>query len=129
MKIAVRLFLSSMIFAIVIAGAYAWATKDLVGSVLLITMAIAMLVLAIFTVVAEKEANLASDSQETPSSALAGENLGVFSLESYWPVMGAAGTVLLVMGVVFLPGPSAVTALIAAAILFFTFRFLIREST
>ena len=129
MKIAVRLFVSSMLFALGIAGAYAWATRDPVGTVLLLMMAAAMIVVAGFILVAEKEANLASDAPQATPAASSGEDLGVFTLESYWPILGAAGTTLLLVGVVFLPGPSAIAALVAAAILFFAIRFMVREST
>ncbi len=129
MSLAVRLFVSSMLFAIGIAAAYAWATHELIGTILLGMMAVAMITVAVFMVVAQRESNLASDAPEVDPGALAGENLGSFTLESYWPILGAAGTVLLVQGVVFLPGTSAVASLIAASLLFFSIRFLIREST
>ncbi len=129
MSLAVRLFLSSMLFAIGIAAAYLWATHEVVGTVLLGMMAIAMITVAVYIVVAEKESNLASDAPDVKPSDFAGESLGSFTLESYWPILGALGTVLLVQGVVFLPGTAAVASLIAAALLFFSIRFLIREST
>ena len=128
MKIAVRLFVSSMLFALAIAGAYLWSTRDIVGVVLLSMMAIAMIVVAGYIIVAEKEAHLASDAPGATPSDVAGESLGVFSVESYWPVIGAAATALMLVGVVFLPGPFAIVALAAAAALMFSLRFLIRES-
>ena len=103
-SLAVRLFVSSMLFAIGIAGAYAWATHELIGTILLGMMAIAMITVAVYIVIAEKESNLAADAPDVDPRDLAGENLGSFTLESYWPILGAAGTVLLVQGVVFLPG-------------------------
>ena len=104
MSLAVRLFLSSMIFAIAIAAGYAIATRDLVGTLLLGTMAIAMIVVSVYIVVAEKESDLACDVPDAKSEDLAGESLGSFTLESYWPILGAAATTLLLLGVVFLPG-------------------------
>ncbi len=129
MRLATRLFVSSMLFAIGIAGAYLWATHEIVGTILLGMMAIAMIVCAAYIVVAEKESNLAGDAPNVKPEDLAGENLGSFTLESYWPIVGALGTVLLVQGVVFLPGTAAIASLSAAALLFFSIRFLIREST
>ncbi len=129
MKISVRLFLSSMTFAIVIATVYAFTTHDIVGTVFLAMMAVALVVVAIFILVAEKEAHLASDVPSAQPRDSSGEDLGMFTLESYWPIVGAAATTLLVLGVVFLPGPSATTSLVAAAALFFVLRFLLREST
>lgn len=118
-----------MLFALGIAGAYVWATRDVVGTVLLSMMAVAMIVVAAYIVVAEKESNLASDAPKVRPEELTGEVLGAFTMESYWPILGAAATALLVLGVVFLPGPSATAALIASALLFFAIRFMIREST
>jgi hypothetical protein len=129
MSLATRLFVSSMLFAIGIAGAYLWATHEIVGTILLGMMAIAMITCAVYIVVAEKESNLAGDAPNVKPEDLAGENLGSFTLESYWPIVGALGTVLLVQGVVFLPGTAAIASLSAAALLFFSIRFLIREST
>jgi len=129
MKIAVRLFLSSMLFALGIAGAYAWSTRDIVGTVLLAMMAVAMIFVAGYIVVAEKESNLASDAPKASPLDLVGESMGTFTLESYWPILGAAATALLLLGVVFLPGPSATAALVASALLFFAIRFMVREST
>ena len=118
-----------MSFAIAIATVYAFTTHDIVGTVFLGMMAVALVFVAIFILVAEREANLASDVPSAQPRDSAGEDLGMFTLESYWPIVGAAATALLVIGVVFLPGPSATTALVAAAALFFVLRFLLREST
>ena len=129
MKIGVRLFLSSMAFAVVVACAYVVATHDAIGTVMLATMAVALIVIAAWVVVAEREADLDSDDPERTPASAAGENLGVFTLESYWPIVGAFATTLMTIGVVFLPGASAVAACLAAALLFFILRFLVREST
>ncbi len=129
MKIGVRLFLSSMAFGIVIATLYGITTHDIVGIIFLGGMALALVIVAIFIVVAEGEANLASDQANTTPADVAGEEMGVFSLESYWPVLAAAGTALFVLGVVFLPGVSVAFALAGAALIAWTARFMVREST
>lgn len=64
MKIGVRLFLSSMIFGVVISVVYGFTRHDVVGSVFLGMMALALVIVAIFIVVAEPEANLAGDQPE-----------------------------------------------------------------
>ena len=129
MKIAVRLFLSSMVFGIAIASAYWIATHDIVGVLFLGTMAIALIVVATYIVVAEREANLAGDDAALAPADVAGEALGVFSFESYWPILAALGVTLLFAGVVFLPGVSLLPALVGAALLAWTLRFMLREST
>jgi len=128
-KIGVRLFLSSMLFAVLIAGAYVIATHDYIGTVMLATMAVALITIAVWIVVAEREADLGGDHPERDASDAVGENLGMFTLESYWPICGALATTLMTIGIVFLPGASAVATLFAAALLLFVLRFLVREST
>lgn len=129
MKIGVRLFLSSMAFGIVIAALYAWTTRDPIGAIFLGAMALALAFVAGYIVVAEREANLASDSKETQPTELAGEVMGAYSTESYWPILAALGVTLFVLGIVFLPGFSLGIALVGAALVAWTARFLVREST
>ncbi len=129
MKIGVRLFISSMIFAIVIATVYALTTHDVVGIIFLGLMALALIIVAGFIVVAEREANLAGDHPDMSPADAAGEDLGVFSLESYWPILAAAGTVLFLFGLVFVPGVSYSLLIAGAALIARTLRILVREST
>jgi hypothetical protein len=129
MKIGVRLFISSMVFAIVIATIYGFTTHDVVGIVFLGAMALALIVVAGFIVVAEREADLAGDRDSLSPAEAEGEEMGVFTLESYWPILAAAGSAVLVLGTVFLPGASIGVALVGAALLVWTLRFMIREST
>ena len=129
MKIGVRLFLSSMAFAVVIATVYGFTTHDVVGMIFLGGMALALIIVAIFIIVAEREANLAGDNENMSPADVAGEEMGVFTLESYWPILGAAGAALFVLGVVFVPGVSFGLMLAGAALIAWTLRFLVREST
>lgn len=129
MKIAVRLFLSSMIFAIVIAAIYGVTTHDVIGVLFLSMMALALIVIAAYILVAEREANLASDEPKATAADLAGEDLGTFSLESYWPILAALGATLLLFGIVFSPGMSVGIAVVGAVLVAWTARFLVREST
>ncbi|MDQ2858809.1 MAG: cytochrome c oxidase subunit 4 [Candidatus Eremiobacteraeota bacterium] len=129
MKIGVRLFLSSMAFGIVIAAIYGFTTRDIVGMIFLGAMALALVIVAIFIVVAEREANLAGDQENMSPADVAGEELGAFTLESYWPILAAAGTALFLLGVVFLPGISFAFMLAGAALIAWTARFMVREST
>ncbi len=129
MKIGVRLFLSSMTFGIVISTVYGFTTHDVVGSIFLGIMALALVIVAIFIIVAQREANLAGDHPDMSPADVAGEELGVFTMESYWPILAAAGTTLFILGVVFVPGVSFGLMLLGAALIAWTLRFLVREST
>jgi hypothetical protein len=129
MKIAVRLFLSSMIFAVLIAVAYWASTGDITGVVFLGMMALALIIVAAYIVVAEREADLAADRPDREPAQSAGEVLGAFTLESYWPILAALGSALLLCGIVFTPGISFTALLVGAALIAWTARFLVREST
>ncbi len=92
-------------------------------------MALALVIVAGFIVVAEGEANLAGDAENMSPADVGGEELGAFTLESYWPILAAAGTAIFLLGVVFLPGVSFAFVLAGAALIAWTARFLVREST
>lgn len=129
MKIGVRLLLSSMIFATAIAVIYGYTTHDVVGVLFLGFMALALIIVTVYIVVAEREANLAGDRKDLSPAEVAGEEMGVFTLESYWPILAAAGTVMFLFGLVFAPGVSFGLMLAGAALIAWTLRFLVREST
>ena len=129
MKIAVSLFVSSMTFGVVIAVIYGWTTHDIIGVLLLGAMALALTVVAAYILVAEREAHLGGDQTDLASADLAGEDLGMFTLESYWPILAAAGTATLVFGVAFAPGFSLALVILGGALIAWTVRFLVREST
>ncbi|MDQ2992874.1 MAG: cytochrome c oxidase subunit 4 [Candidatus Eremiobacteraeota bacterium] len=129
MKTAVRLFASSMTFAIVIAAVYGITTRDVVGVIFLGAMAVALIVVAVFILVGEREANLAGDDENLSPADVVGEEMGVFSLESYWPILAAAGTAVFLVGLVFIPGLSMTFVIVGAALIAWTLRFLVREST
>ena len=129
MKIGVRLFVSSMVFAIAVAAVYWLTTRDVAGVGFLLFMVMATVTLAGYVVVAEKEANLSSDAPDARSTDDAGQQVGVFALESYWPIVAAASVTLLLPATVFLPGPSLIFVIAGFAGLLWSLRFLAREST
>jgi len=129
LKIAVRLLLSSTTFAIVIATVYWFVARDIIGVILLGSMALALMIVGAYIVIAEREAHLAADVRDLKPTDLAGEELGTFSLESYWPIIAAAGTACVLGGAVFLPGVSFGLMLVGSALVVFSLRFLVREST
>lgn len=129
MKIGVRLLVSSMVFGIVIATAYGFTTHDVAGVLLLGFMALALVIAAVYIVVAERESSLASDAPDVKPTDRSGEEMGIYTLESYWPILAAAGTTCVLCGVVFLPGVSLGLFLFGVALVAWTLRFLVREST
>ncbi len=129
MKIGVRLFISSMTFATAIAAVYAFTTHDSIGAIFLGAMALALIIVAIYIVVAEREANLAGDQADMSPADVAGEDMGTFTIESYWPILAAAGTAVTILGVTFMPGIGFGFFLLGAALILWTWRFLVREST
>ncbi len=129
MKTGVRLLASSVAFAVVIASVYGITTRDIVGVIFLGGMALALIIVAVYILVAEREANLGGDHNDLVPADLAGEEMGVFSLESYWPILAAAGTVVFFFGLVFVPGVSMAFVIAGAALIAWTLRFLVREST
>ncbi|MDQ2909282.1 MAG: cytochrome c oxidase subunit 4 [Candidatus Eremiobacteraeota bacterium] len=129
MKIGVILFLSSMTFGIVIATIYGVTTHDVSGIIFLGLMAVALAIVSLWIVVAEREAHLAGDQTDMDPADAAGEEVGVYSTESYWPILAALGMACVVLGVVFIPGVSFGLLLIGAALVAWTVRFLVREST
>lgn len=129
MKTALQILLSSMTFAIVIATVYWFVTHDIIGVIFLGSMALALIIVGAFIVVAEREAHLGGDVPDLDPADLMGEELGTFSLESYWPIVAAAGTAAVIGGAVFLPGVSFGLMLAGMAVVTFSVRFLVREST
>ncbi len=129
MKIGVILFLSSMTFGIVIATIYGVTTHDVAGILFLGLMAVALVIVAMFIIVAEREAHLAGDQTDLDAADIAGEEVGVYSLESYWPVLAALGAALFILGIVFVPGVAFGFLLAGAALIAWTLRFFVREST
>lgn len=129
MKIGVIVFLSSMTFGIVIATIYGVTTHDVVGIIFLGLMAVALAIVALYIIVAEREANLAGDQTDADPADSAGEEIGVYSTESYWPILAALGAACVVLGVVFVPGVSFGVLLLGGALILWTVRFLVREST
>ncbi len=129
MKTGVQLLASSVTFAIVIATVYGITTHDIVGIIFLGGMALALIIVATYILVAEREAHLAGDDENALPADVAGEEMGVFTLESYWPILAAAGTAVFLLGLVFIPGLSLAFVIAGAALIAWTLRFLVREST
>jgi len=123
MTIATRVFLSSMTVGLAIAALYWLTTRETVGTILLGLFGAGFAFVAGYLIVIRGKARVDGDEQRAPAE-LAGETIGVFSLESPWPIVLACCTAALLIGVVLHPMLAAL-ALIA---LFVTLWQLVRES-
>jgi hypothetical protein len=111
--IALRLFVSSAAFTAVLAVSYWLVAHDPAGTVLLGFMTAALLVIAIYTIAAERNAALFSDNEDATPAAARGERIGTFVLHSpapFWIGLALAG---LLIGLVVAPAAAglAVVAL------------------
>ncbi len=102
MTIASRVFTSSMAFGLVIATLYLFTTHELVGTMLLGLFGVGFAFVSVYMFSVRKRTRLDGDEQRTPRE-LAGERIGVFSAESPWPVVLAACSAALLIGVVLHP--------------------------
>ncbi len=104
MKTFVQLFISSAIFGVVIGVAY-WfvAHEEATGTMLLGIMTAALTFTAGYAVIAERNANLDGDRQDMLAPAAAGEDLGIFTIESAWPILVALSCVFMLTGLLWSP--------------------------
>ncbi len=104
MKSFVALFAFAAGFGAAIALAY-WfvAHEEAAGTVLLGVMSAALAFTAAYAVVAERDAQLEGDApNETPAN-VAGEDLGIFTTESAWPVLAALCALGTLLGLLWSP--------------------------
>ena len=113
MTIGLRLFLSSMAFAIAIALVYWFVAHEITGTFLLGFMAFALSVIAGYMIVAEREADLWGDRRDAQQPDAAGQVLGTYSTRSPLPVWAAAALTCILLGLVVSPTLAAL-GLIAA---------------
>jgi Cytochrome c oxidase subunit IV len=123
MTTALRVFLSSMAFGLGVAALYWLTTHENVGTILLGLFGAGFAFVAGYLFVIRGKARVDGDEQRAPAE-LAGETIGVFSLESPWPVILACCTAGLLIGVVLHP----MLAFMALIALFVTLWQLVRES-
>jgi hypothetical protein len=124
MTIGRRLFVSSAAFGVAIAIAYWFSAHDSDGTVLLGFMALALVFAAGYMLLAERDARLVGDRGVASNADASGEQLGVFTTASPWPIVVAMGVFLMLLGLVIFP---AVAALGLAVLLLGIFQ-LVRES-
>ncbi|HTD37731.1 MAG TPA: cytochrome c oxidase subunit 4 [Candidatus Limnocylindrales bacterium] len=123
MTISLRMFLSSTTFGLVVAAVYWLTTRENVGTILLGLFGAGFAFVSGYVRVIQPKTRLDGDAQRAPAE-LAGETIGVFSLESPWPIVLACCTAALLIGIVLHP----MLAVFAIVALFVTLWQLVRES-
>ena len=123
MTIAIRVFVSSMTFGILVAVAYWWDTHEIIGTFLLGLFALGFAFVVAFLLSIKPKTRLDGDEQRAPAE-LAGEEIGVVSLESPWPVLLAVCATCMLVGIVLHP----LLAVFALAAFLAVLWQLIRES-
>lgn len=103
MKTGIGLFVSSALFGIAIAAAYWFSSHHYGGTILLALMAAALAFATIWATAAEREADLDGDDPEMRQSDAAGEDLGVFTTASAWPILLAFSVLVLLLGALWSP--------------------------
>jgi 4-hydroxybenzoate polyprenyltransferase len=103
MIIGRRLFLSSAVFAIVIATAYWLAAHEITGTFLLGFMAFALCFIAGYIYVAERDADLWGDQADATMRDAAGQAIGTYSIRSPLPFWSGLAVTSIVVGLVISP--------------------------
>lgn len=119
MTVGLRLFVSSALFALVIAVAYWFVAHEITGTFLLGFMAFALAFVAGYTIVAEREADLWGDKGDANQSDAAGELVGTYSIRSPLPIWAALALTAVALGLVISPTIAAlgiIAALIVGAL-------------
>ncbi|HEV3153342.1 MAG TPA: cytochrome c oxidase subunit 4 [Candidatus Baltobacteraceae bacterium] len=100
MKTLVGLFLSSSAFGATICLVYWYSSHDRGGSLLLGFMSLGLAWAAGYAILAERNSKIAGDDPQLQHKERAGEDLGVVTKESAWPICLAFSVLVLLIGVV-----------------------------
>jgi hypothetical protein len=112
MTVALRLFISSAAFTAVLASAYWIVAREPAGTVLLGFMTAALLVIALFMIVVERNADLFADRKDATPADARGERIGTFVLHSpapFWIGVAVAG---LMLGLVVAPAAAGLALVV-----------------
>ena len=120
MTVGLRLFISSMTFAVTIAVAYWLVAHEITGTFLLGFMAFALAVIAGYMLVAEREADVWGDQDDASQHDAAGQLLGTYSIRSPLPLWSAVAITCMLLGIVISPTLAALgfIAILALGALF-----------
>jgi hypothetical protein len=113
MLIGRRLFISSAVFGIVLAAAYWQIAHEIAGTFLLGFMAFALVFLAGYMIVSEREADFWGDDKSADGAGAAGILIGTFTIRSPLPICSAFAITTALLGLVISP-TLAIVSLIAA---------------
>jgi hypothetical protein len=116
MRIGLRLFISSAVFAIVIAVAYWLIAREPAGTLLLGFMAFGLSFIAGYMIVAEREADLWGDAADADNAKASGEIVGSYSIRSPLPIATAAAITCIGLGLVISPTVAALGIIAALAL-------------
>jgi Flp pilus assembly protein TadB len=111
----VALFVVSAAFGLAIGAAYWSVSREMAGTSLLAVMTTALCFAAAYAVVAERDARLAGDQPQPAESARTGEDLGIFTKYSHWPILIACCSLGALTGVLWSPflAVASIVALVA----------------
>ncbi|HEY2473169.1 MAG TPA: cytochrome c oxidase subunit 4 [Candidatus Cybelea sp.] len=103
MKAFVGLFLIAAAFGAAIAVSYWLVAREATGTALLGVMAAALAFAASYAIVAERDADLEGDDPNETTQQVAGEDLGIFTANSAYPILIALCTLALFAGALWSP--------------------------
>ncbi len=122
MLIGRRLFISSAVFGIVLATAYWQIAHEIAGTFLLGFMAFALVFLAGFMIVSEREADFWGDDKSA-GSGISGERadpsgtlIGTYTIRSPLPICAALAVTTALLGLVISPTLAIVSLLAVLAL-------------
>ena len=116
MKIGLGLFVSSALFALVIALGYWFVTHEPAGTMLLGFMAAALTVVALYMVFAERDAKLFGDRKDATMAEAAGERVGTYITHSPAPFWIGITIAAIMLGLVVSPAAAGL-GIVAFALL------------
>lgn len=104
MRTFVGLFLSSTAFGLAILVAY-WfvAHEETTGAVLLAFMTAALAFAASYALIAERNAHIDGDGENLTPRDVAGEDVGVFTTHSAYPLLVALSCLFMMLGLLYSP--------------------------
>jgi hypothetical protein len=100
MKTGISLFVSSAVFGILIATAYWFSSHHAGGTILLGLMATGLAFATLWAILAERDARLSGDDPHMTQRQAGGEDLGIFTSSSAWPILMAASVAVVLCGMV-----------------------------
>lgn len=103
MKVFVGLYAIAAAFGIAISIVYWFTAREPLGVLFLGIMAAALVFAAGYAIVAERDADLVADDENAVAGDAAGEDLGVFTTHSAYPVLIAVCILAGLLGVIWSP--------------------------